>query len=243
MKSTFSKQKVNLWKRGLAAAILLSSTIVQAGLYTWDDGQVDSHGGTSSGDLLALNHFDTGGAAVLINEIRVLWDPISQTVHPAVALYADPNGDGNPSDMIPLLIHPISIRSGIVILNNTAVQSYSIPETLVNGSFFVGAFLSDRESSFTPLIGVDLAHIGRNQSWILENSMAGFMNLQNPWETSTLRMPLDAFIPGNHMIEAQFVPVPEPSLLCFLSFSLLYAVRHSFCNSRRLESPVSPKNG
>lgn len=211
-------------KRLLSLVILLFAAVVQAQLFTLDDGSVDSFGGTASGDFLALNHFNTGGTPVLIDEIRVLWNPISSTVFPTVALYSDPNGDGNPSDMAPLLIQSISIQSGVVILNNTTVQSYSVPPTLVNGSFFVGAYLSDREPSFNPAIGVDRAHLAPFQSWIIENSSAGNLNLSNPIATSTLRTPLDTYVAGNHMIQAHFVPVPEPSSGLLLALCLLCRV-------------------
>lgn len=200
--------------------------VARAQLFTLDDGSVNTFGGTPSGDLLALNHFNTGGSPVLIDEILVLWNPISSTVKPTVALYSDPNNDGNPSDMMPLLIQPISIPPNLVILNNTSVQGYSIPATQVSGSFFVGAYLSDKEPSFNPVFGIDLAHLGPNQSWIIENSTAGLLNLANPTGTSTLMTRLETFIAGNHMIEAHYRPVPEPSSCTMLVLSLLcFAVR------------------
>lgn len=207
-------------KRFVVLVPLLWLVATQAQLYTVDDGSVETFGGTSSGDLLALNHFSTGPSPVVIDEIRVLWNPISSTVAPTVALYSDPNGDGNPSDMTPLVIQPISIPPSVVVLNNTTVQGYSIPATLVSGSFFVGAYLSDGESSFNPVIGVDLAHLAPHQSWIIENSRAGALSLQNPIGTSTSRSYLDTYVAGNHMIEAHFTPVPEPPCIVLFAVGL-----------------------
>lgn len=197
-------------KRLVCTGTLLSSVFAQAGLLALDDGSVNAFGGTDNGDLLALNHFDVGDTPIVIDEIRVLWNPLSRSMSPAVALYADPNGDGNPSDMIPLEIQQIFIQPNVVILNNSTVQSYPISPTLVSGSFFVGAYLSDRASSLNPVIGVDLAHLAPLQSWIIENS-TGMLDLMDPIGTSNLRTPLDTYIAGNHMIQAHFVPVPEPS--------------------------------
>jgi hypothetical protein len=148
---------------------------------------------------------------VYINEISVLWNPISARVSPTVVLYSDPNGDGNPMDMVPLRITPIYIPPSVVVLNNTTHQVYSITPTIVTGSFFVGAFLSDREFSFDPVIGVDTSHPLSNQSWIFENTTLGGLNLSSPQTTSTTIAPLNQYLAGNHMIRARYTPVPEPS--------------------------------
>jgi hypothetical protein len=207
----------------IAALIVLCAT-AQADVFSWDDGSVDTFGGTSAGDLLVLNHFVTGPNPVIISAIRVLWNPLSTTVHPAVALYKDPNGDGNPSDMVPLLIHFVPLQPGVVYLNNGTLQGVAIPETMVEGSFFVGAYLSDQEISFDPSIGVDQSYLGPNQSWIIENSSAGALSLQDPIGTSTLRTPLETFIAGNHMVEAVYTPVPEPCTAILLAVGLLSLV-------------------
>src|SRR5437667_7465760 len=188
---------------------LLVAAAVQAGTFSLDDGSVDTFGGTPGGDLLALNHFDTGGRTVVIDQISVLWNPLSAAVSPTVALYSDPDGDGNPSDASPLLIYPIDIPPRIVILNNTSHQAYDIPATSVAGSFFVGAYLSDGDS-FDPVIGVDLSHPQPNQSWIIENtSPPAHLDLEAPAATSTLVAPLDRYLNGNHMIRARYTVVPN----------------------------------
>jgi hypothetical protein len=175
--------------------------------FALDDGAVNTFGGTPGGDLLALNQFHTGGQTVVIDQISVLWNPISRTVSPAVALYADPNGDGHPSDAVPLIVHHISVPANVVILNNSSLQHFPIPPTTVNGSFFVGAFLADRESSFDPVIGVDTSNPKPNRSWIIENTSGG-LDLERPAATSTLVAPLNAFVNGNHMIRARYTVLP-----------------------------------
>jgi hypothetical protein len=59
-----------VWKLECFAVMwsLLWSVVAQAQLFTLDDGSVNTFGGTPSGDLLALNHFNTGGPPVLIDE-------------------------------------------------------------------------------------------------------------------------------------------------------------------------------
>lgn len=179
-------------------------------VFTYDNGTANSGGGEPGGDLLALNHFNTGGSPVLVTQIGVLWNPISASVHPTVALYSDPNGQGNPSGMQPLLIQPIYIQPGVVVLNNTSVQYYSITPTVVQGSFFVGAFLSDQNNS-SPVIGVDTSGSGPGQSWVIENTSAGHLSLQHPVATASDWENLDVFVSGNHVIHAVYSPVPEPS--------------------------------
>jgi hypothetical protein len=106
-------------------AVLLFPGSARAQLFTYDHGTANTLGGEPNGDILALNHFTTGGSPVLITEIGVLWNPLSANVHPTVALYSDPNGLGNPSGMQPLLLQPIYIPPGVVVLNNTSIQYYS----------------------------------------------------------------------------------------------------------------------
>jgi hypothetical protein len=214
------------------AGTLLWTMAAPAAQFYMDDGSVNSFGGTSNGDCLSLNHFNTGGATVMIDQISVLWNPLSSQVHPAVALYSDPNGDGNPSDMVLLTIQQIYIPPNVVILNNTTLQSYSITPTLVTGSFFVGEFLSDRTSD-DPMTGLDSAHLAPYQSWIIENSIAGGMNLQNPIATSTLVTPLDTFVAGNFMLRANYTVVPEPGTLGLASLVTLIMV----ARNRRVSLP------
>jgi hypothetical protein len=213
---------------------ILTSTLALSAqgqsLFSLDNGTPNQFGGEPSGDILALNHFNTGGSIDLITEIGVLWNPISANVDPTVALYSDPDGDGNPSDMQPLLIQPIAIQHGVVILNNTSVQFYSIPPTEVTGSFFVGAFLSDQNHS-SPVIGVNTPGLGPGQSWVIENSTAGRLNLQNPIATASDWENLDAFVNGNHMIEAVYTTVPEPSSICLIVVGSLCCVVRKLCGS------------
>src|SRR6185503_16426521 len=106
-----------------------------ADVFSLDDGSREISGGTPGGDLLALNHFDTAGRTVLIDQISVFWGSLSRSVSPTVALYADPDGNGNPNDAVLLLIYPISIPANVVILGQ-AFNDYSVPPTAVRGSFF-----------------------------------------------------------------------------------------------------------
>jgi len=208
----------------VAAGLLVQTLSTSAAEFFLDDGSVNTFGGTPGGDCLSLNHFNTGGATVVINTIRVLWNPISASVFPAVTLYSDPNGDGNPSDMVPIRITPISVPPNVVILNNTTLQDYAITPTQITGSFFVGEFLSDRTSDFDPVTGIDTAHLAPGQSWIIENSVAGRMNLQSPIGTSTLVTPLDTYVSGNFMIRAVYTVVPEPRTSALMVVGILFGV-------------------
>jgi hypothetical protein len=198
------------FSRGIIFTAILVLPLTGVGaVFSLDDGTVDASGGTPGGDLLALNHFDTGGRTVVIDQISVLWNPISSAVSPTVALYLDPNGDGNPNDAVPLVIVPFYIPGNLVILNNTTLQDYAIPATVVAGSFFAGAYLSDGAGGFDPIIGVDMSHPQPNQSWILENTSWGRLDLEAPAATSTSVAPLNQYISGNHMIRARYTIVPS----------------------------------
>jgi hypothetical protein len=205
----------------LAVVFLLMGHGGRAAVFLLDDGSVNLFGGTSNGDLLALNRFETGPLPVVIDRILVLWSPLSLSVSPRVALYSDPNGDGDPSDAVALMVFAPFMQPGAVISNNTSFQSYDVPPTLVSGSFFVGAYLSDREPSFNPAIGVDTSSpVFSGQSWVIENSTAGGLDLQNPIGTATLVTTLETYVSGNHMIRAQGTVVPEPGILCVFLIGL-----------------------
>jgi hypothetical protein len=198
----------------------------QSQLFTYGSSP-GAFGGEPSGDALALNNFNTGGSPVWVTEIGVLWNPLSAGAHPTVALYSDPNGDGNPSDMQPLLIQPIYIPPHVVVLNNGSAQFYSIPPTEVSGSFFVGAYFSDQNNS-SPQIGIDLSNRGQGQSWVFENSTSGRLSLQNPIGTASDWENLDTIVSGNHIIEAMYttsVPEPLPAWLFLFGSGIVMCAR------------------
>jgi hypothetical protein len=140
---------------------------------------------------------------------------------PRLALYSDPNGDGNPSDARLLLVSSIYIQPGVVLLNQS-LQQYAITPTTVTGSFFVGACLSDADSGFHPKGGIDTSPPSYpGQSWIIENSRGfGLLDLNNPIGTSTLVTPLNTYINGNFIIEASYTLIPEPCLSCLFAMGL-----------------------
>jgi hypothetical protein len=206
---------------GIVAGLLLPVS-VQADIFSLDDGSPETWGGTTGGDCLALNHFNTGGQTVVIDQISLCWNPLSSRVSPTLAIYSDPNGDGNPSDLRLLARYLIYIQPGVVILNQS-VQNYSIAPTTVTGSFFVGNYLSDTESGFNPTTGIDTtppSYMG--QSWIIENSRGtGLLDLNNPIGTSSLVTRLDTYISGNFIIEAHYSIIPEPCFACLFALGLL----------------------
>ncbi len=211
----------------LLAAVSLGALFqTRAAVFALDDGVAEFWGGTYQGDLLALNHYNSGVQTVSINAISVCWNPLAVAVRPRLAVYSDPNGDGSPSDMTLLSLYSVPLQSGIVYLNQS-LQTYSITPTTVQGSFFIGAFLSWASLGGDPGIGVDTTppHYA-GQSWIIENSSAvGTLDPNNPIGTSTLVSPLGNFIAGNHVLEAQYTVVPEPgsAALIFLGLTFLTA--------------------
>jgi hypothetical protein len=206
---------------GVLAGLFLA-VAVQAATFAWDDGSPETWGGTTGGDVLSLNHFNTGGQTVVIDTVSACWNPLSSRVLPKVALYSDPNGDGNPSDARLLLVSSIYIQPGVVLLNQS-LQQYAITPTTVTGSFFVGDYLSDADSGFHPKSGIDTSPPSYpGQSWIIENSRGlGLLDLNNPIGTSTLVTPLNTYINGNFIIEASYTLIPEPALTCLFAMGLL----------------------
>lgn len=226
---------------GIVAGLLLP-VAVHADIFALDDGSPETWGGTRGGDFLGLNHFNTGGQTVVIDQISVCWNPLSSLVSPRLALYSDPNADGDPSDLRLLQFSSVYIQPGLVLLNQS-VQDYSIPPTTLTGSFFVGACLSDADSGFRPRTGIDTTppnYFG--QSWIIENSGGtGLLDLNNPIGTSTLVTRLNTYINGNFIIEAHYTVIPEPSIARFFPLGLLALPTFRRSIMKRDQSRVGPR--
>ncbi|MCH7812883.1 MAG: proprotein convertase P-domain-containing protein, partial [Planctomycetes bacterium] len=111
-----------------------------ATLYQHDDGTHENTLGlTNGGFVIWLNHFTVEAGAGTITAISLAWgDMFADGAAATVFLWADPNGDGDPTDAVVLA------SAGTTVANNDTdiFTNVDIPDTLVGPagtSFFVGA--------------------------------------------------------------------------------------------------------
>ncbi len=119
--------------------------LATAARYLWDDEQMNAAYTFNQPHLawLAAHQVKEGGYEV-VTEIEVAWGLMASGSPAKVALWSDPNGDGNPADAELLMEHPVLTDFEFT---GVAVR-YDVPDTFVGTSgtgFFVGVY-----GSFNP---------------------------------------------------------------------------------------------
>ena len=196
--------------------------------YIADDGanNVNVGVGGSGGDLLVLNRFTVQPTGDGIVEIQVNWTGIASNFPAKVAVYDDPNDDGDLSDLV--LLHESDVQTNSVGGNTYA--SYIIPNTFVSGDFYVGAYVENMAGNVFPF-GYDTTDPDLpNTSYFFERTGAGDLSLSDPNGTATLQGWGENFIvAGNFMIRAVgdvgTPPVPEPGPVSLLVFGTVLMLR------------------
>lgn len=107
-----------------------------------DDGTTEASVGLfDDGTLIWFNALEATPDCELISEIWIVWGSFGSPSSPPngsaahVYLWEDPNDDGNPSDAVLLMAHPVEVQNS----GTGAEARYNIPITRVSGSFFLGA--------------------------------------------------------------------------------------------------------
>jgi len=198
--------------------------------YIHDDGRPNQNVGVggSGGDLLVLNRFVSQPDGNGIEEVSINWTGIASSFPATIVVYEDPNDDGDLSDLILLTeLSVVTANTGTNGVNSRTFTSYGIPNTLVSGDFYVGAYVQNMGGTDYPF-GYDTDSPAANTSYFFENTTAADMFLGDPNGTSNLQGWTENFISaGNFMIRANgavaLPPVPEPStsLLAAMGFVLL----------------------
>ena len=152
------------------------------------DNNCQTASGFTWGDLLWLNSFAAQPGGEVIDSISVGWgtpQPISprstnctsmQTITDSglssaagqigkVLLFSDPNNDGNPDDAQLLAIVDAVINApGHDTTGQDLLTTIAIPETLVNGNFFIGALFPNQQEGQFPA-ALDNSAPVKGRSW------------------------------------------------------------------------------
>jgi hypothetical protein len=118
-------------------------SVVAGGPCQYDDGSSeDMYGWPAGGDMAWLQAFgDAGGGSQVISSVQVAYGSPSNPGHspangsPArVAIWEDPNDDGDPSDAVLLQV----VNTTVANVDTDQMNTVSIPSASVSGVFFIG---------------------------------------------------------------------------------------------------------
>jgi hypothetical protein len=136
--------------------------------YRLDDGSLDTAWGTDEPDFIWLNPFTVKPGGETLNAIEIAWGFVPANAPATLAVWSDPNGDGDPHDA-----HLLWKSSTPVLIQNPLTdifQSVLVPDVLVGQPgdlFFVGAYtpLSDPYYRFPAAAD---ASVTRGGCWVIE---------------------------------------------------------------------------
>jgi hypothetical protein len=145
--------------------------------YFIDDGTRDGNYGFGSiADVLWMNQFNVESGSEWIGEIRVVLGNVIANEPYQVALWSDPNNDGNPTDAQLLVTANARAANGNTsIFNEIRIDPTYIGEA--GTSFFAGVIYSDRYGNQFP-VGVDTSTISQ-RTWIAAGAEVDPNNLSS----------------------------------------------------------------
>lgn len=183
-----------------------------ASTYMIDDGTAeDSIGLTSGGDIIALNEFAVIPGAETINSVSIAWgtpvffDPSLDGLPYTIAIWSDPNGDGNPNDAVLL-----TTASGVVASQgtNTFITTTIPATTITTANFFVGFLITHSAGQF-PAAFDETAPTFSNRSYVAGGASGDINNLNN---NDIPVAAIEGFgLVGNWLIQATSDANPTPT--------------------------------
>ena len=189
-------------------------------IYQIDDGTMEDSVGFGNGlqnfQSLWFNQFAVQAGQTSITTVQVAWgtphfpDPSLNGLPVTIAIWSDPNGDGNPSDAV--LIG--SVAGTIQNAGTDTFVNYTFsPPIDVSGmsSFFVGDLTPMNNGPENCPQGLDENSTLHRQSWFAAMSDGSNVDLTNPGNNDFLGLIDDFGIPGNWGIRADPGNVPTPS--------------------------------
>ena len=183
--------------------------------YMIDDGSAEnSIGLTLGGDIICLIDFPVIPGAETIQTVSIAWgtpqfpDPSLNGLPYTVAIWSDPNGDGNPTDAVLL-----NTAGGVVSQAGTdTFITTDIPDTTITTShFFVGFLITHSSGQFPAAFDETSPKFNRN--WVAGDSVKGDINNLNNNEIPPALIESFGLV-GNWMIRADSgggTPTPTPT--------------------------------
>jgi len=202
----------------------LLRSLLPNSVYMLDDGSAEDGVGFGNGaqnfESLWMNHFDVIAGQTMITTVSVAWgtplfpDPSNNGTPVTIAVWSDPNGDGDPTDGLLLG----SVAGTIQNEGTDTFVDYTFnPPVDVSAftSFFVGDMTPANNGPEHFFQGLDETPPSHNQSWIAANGDGSPVDINTIGNNDTIGT-IDSFgLPGNWLIRAdtgaQVSPTPTPT--------------------------------
>jgi len=158
-------------------------------IYQWDDGTATTNFRIISSSFGWMHMFTVVPGADIISSISVAWGLGSNTLPGRIAVWEDPNDDGNPNDAVLLTSTTITCANAGTNIFNV----YALPTPVkVSGTFFIGAVVDTNGAGIFPMpLDVQTGTVGR--LWLIGNgalpvdivSLAANVRPPTEWTTVT----------------------------------------------------------
>lgn len=168
-----------------------------------DDGSTETSVGLSDdGTLIWFNALEAQPGCEQISEIWIVWGSFGSPSSPPngsaahVYLWEDPNDDGNPSDAVLLMAHPVEVQNS----GTGAEARYNIPLTSVSGTFFLGASYDGPALTYSGAVDTTTPVVDPPVSWFTAALFGPFDPENLPAYSPELLV--DGGIPGEWVMRA-----------------------------------------
>jgi C1A family cysteine protease len=134
--------------------------------YGVDDGSRETGiGGSAAGGLIWLNEFTVAPGGETIVAVDLVWGWLASGRPTTIAIWSDPNGDGNPDDAVLLRtvdsVPAVNTNSWTDVFTNVPVPPTRVGEP--GDRFFVGAYLEQQSNEWPAPIDQG---VSQRRSWI-----------------------------------------------------------------------------
>jgi hypothetical protein len=189
------------------------------GACSYDDGSTEnSIGLTSGGELAWLHKFGAVGDVTTVSAIQTAWGSAAfpggspgNGTPSKVAIWDDPNDDGNPTDCVLLQLVNVTVQN----VDTDMLNTYPLaPSVTVNGVFFVGGAIVHLAGQFpAPLDQSSGPSAGR--AWACGNT-SGTMDFNNLAANDVPPLELDSIgLPGLWLLRGDCGGLPPGLPFCF----------------------------
>jgi|GEM_PF-1460230 len=164
-------------------------------LYSLDDGTIDTAVSSDLAGIIWLNQFQVRRGAEVIVAIELAWGWVAQGTPTRLAIWTDPNNDGDPHDAQLLWQSPQPVpayKPLVPVFTTVAVPNLRVGNP--GDIFYVGAYVAQKPGEYPAPLDTAFSY---RRSWLAEGS-----NLENLGANATLTR-IDDLIGGNWLLRCR----------------------------------------